>query len=466
VAYFDEGRWHVSQKVLGSIAWPQTVADIPVTPAYVNQFQLKAEQVVIEEETFDVLKVANGAHIYRDTLSECDEMFYTDNLTAGPGITVYTSAGAARPWCNSDGWIENTPAVYIYAVRVATDEDSQFYIYASADATIADVCPVTLPSGITPPAGVYKVQALLIGSGLYSGGEWTITQNIVGSITWPQDIVVPDIEQFTVKVVPAGVGWGVQVAKGRVLARCGDFVTATQSSPSPSFDYVEFVEQCLKEFNVKNFAVYPTGSIIVGANAGSPWASADGYVDVATDHSYGVYLVMNQFDASGYTSGAPYLAVIADDDENEALEKSRPYGDNSCDSVKYYSAQALTEQFGDGPYSVYVDASGSGAAASYDFAAACSNYNCQRVKIATIQYGGEPAGWTVTQHLIGTLTIPSQFNHMGIKIGRGPTVGSYTTDWINNPFSAIAYSSQNTAWNGAWAGYDKSFTSATEEIAL
>jgi hypothetical protein len=55
---------------------------------------------------------------------------------------------------------------------------------------------------------------------------------------------------------------------------------------------------------------------------------------------------------------------------------------------------------------------------------------------------------------------------MGIKIGRGPTVGSYTTDWINNPFSAIAYSSQNTAWNGAWAGYDKSFTSATEEIAL
>jgi hypothetical protein len=229
---------------------------------------------------------------------------------------------------------------------------------------------------------------------------------------------------------------------------------------------VAFVEQCLKEFNVKNFAVYPTGSIIVGGNAGSPWASADGYVDVATDHIYGVYLVMNQFDASGYTSGAPYLAVIADDDENEALEKSRPYGDNSCDSVKYYSAQALMEQFGDGPYSIYVDGTQAGSTAVYPFDAACGNYNCQRVKIASIEYGGEPAGWTVTQHLIGTLTIPSQFNHMGIRIGRGPTIGASPDDWITNPFDTLLFSAQNTAWNGAWAGYDKSFSGATEEIAL
>ena len=462
--YYTEPNWYVTQKVVGSIAWPQTVGNPPVSPEYVNQFQLKAEEVTVDSVVYDVLKVANGAHIYRDVLSECDQMLYTENLTAGPGITVYTSGGAARPWCNSDGWIENTPAVYIYAVRVATDEDSQFYIYASEDATIADVCPVTLPAGITAPAGVYTVQALLIGSGLYSGG-WTITQNIVGSITWPQDIVVPDIEQFTVKVVPAGEGWGVQVAKGRVLARCGDFVTATQSSPSPSFDYVAFVEQCLKEFNVKNFAVYTTGSINVGADAASPWASDDGYVDVATDHSYGVYLVMNQFDASGYTSGAPYLAVIADDDENEALEKSRPYGDNSCDSVKYYSAQLLMEQFGDGPYSIYVDGTQAGSGV-YPFDAACGNYNCQRVKIASIEYGGEPAAWTVTQHLIGTLTIPSQFNHMGIRIGRVPTIGASPSDWITNPFSTILFSAQNTSWNGAWAGYDKSFSGATEEIAL
>jgi hypothetical protein len=458
-----------NQHVVGSITWPGPTPADPVE--YVNQFQLAIKDVDIGGgEMVPALKIASGGHIYRPINSDCDDTEYTENLTGDPSgpspVDVVTGTGSSRPWASSDGYVNISAGdFYVYAFKVENEDAGEFYIYVSKSSTLVDACPVSLPPGITPPAGVYSVQGVLIGSASYGDG-WTITQKIVGSITWPQDIVVPDIEQFTVKVVPAGEGWGVQVAKGRVLARCGDFVTATQSSPSPSFDYVEFVEQCLKEFNVKNFAVYPTGSIIVGANAGSPWASADGYVDVATDHSYGVYLVMNQFDASGYTSGAPYLAVIADDDENEALEKSRPYGDNSCDSVKYYSAQALTEQFGDGPYSVYVDASGSGAAASYDFAAACSNYNCQRVKIATIQYGGEPAGWTVTQHLIGTLTIPSQFNHMGIKIGRGPTVGSYTTDWINNPFSAIAYSSQNTAWNGAWAGYDKSFTSATEEIAL
>jgi hypothetical protein len=312
---------------------------------------------------------------------------------------------------------------------------------------------------------------LLIGSTSYDAG-WTITQNIVGSITWPQDIVTPDIEQFTVKVVPAGEGWGVQVAKGRVLARCGEFVTANQATPTPSFDYVEYVEQCLKEFNVKNFAVYPTGSIVVGADASSPWASSDGYVEVATDHTYGVYLVMNQFDAAGYTSGAPYLAVIADDDENEALEKSRPYGDNSCDSVKYYSAityQSILIEISPGypiplPFRNLLGAAGGG---NYNFYAAITNYNCQRVKIATIQYGGEPAGWTVTQHLIGTLTIPSQFNHMGI--GEGITEPNYLTggyDWVTNPFDTILFSSQNTAWNGAWSGYDKSFSGATEEIAL
>ena len=173
---------------------------------------------------------------------------------------------------------------------------------------------------------------------------------------------------------------------------------------------------------------------------------------------------MNQFDATGYTSGAPYLAVIADDDENEALEKSRPYGDNSCDSVKYYTGQVLEEVPAPGPYSLYVITDVSG---TYAFTSACTNYNCQRVKIASIAYGGDPAAWTVTQHLIGTLTIPSQFNHMGLKNGYVPNHTSGLSDWITNPFStAIGFSSQNTSWNGAWAGYDKSFSGATEEIAL
>jgi hypothetical protein len=242
-----------------------------------------------------------------------------------------------------------------------------------------------------------------------------------------------------------------------VLARCGEFVTTTLYDTP----VIEYKEQCLKEFNVKNFAVYPSGSIIVGADAASPWASSDGYVEVATDHTYGVYLVMNQFDAAGYTSGAPYLAVIADDDENEALEKSRPYGDNSCDSVKYYGIGTLIEQGGDGPYYIYVYYA-STLSNPYAF-----NYNCQRVKIATIQYGGEPAGWTVTQHLIGTLTIPSQFNYFGNDSVRltPPDVSPEVV--LYSPFpDPPYYSSQNTAWNGAWSGYDKSFSGATEEIAL
>ena len=458
-----------NQHVVGSITWPGPTPADPIE--YVNQFQLAIKDVDIGGgEMVPALKIASGGHIFRLNGEDCDDTDYTENLTADPSgpspVDVVTGAGSSRPWASADGYVNISAGdFYVYAFKVENEDAAQFYIYVSKSSDKLDACPVPLPPGITPPAGVYSVQGVLIGSISYGDG-WTVTQNIVGSITWPQDIVTPDIEQFTVKVVPAGEGWGVQVAKGRVLARCGEFVTATQSTPTPSFDYVEYVEQCLKEFNVKNFAVYPTGSIVVGADAASPWASSDGYVDVATDHTYGVYLVMNQFDAAGaYTSGAPYLAVIADDDENEALEKSRPYGDNSCDSVKYYTGQLLEEVPAPGPYYLYTITD---VSPGYDFDSACTNYNCQRVKIATIEYGGEPAAWTVTQHLIGTLTIPSQFNHMGLKNGtvHDHTGGSAGT-WISNPFSAaILFSSQNTAWNGAWTGYDKSFSGATEEIAL
>lgn len=277
------------------------------------------------------------------------------------------------------------------------------------------------------------------------------TLDINQPYTDPAPFVPP--EQFQVEMH----GNNVYVAKGRVLARCGDFVTDT----AYGFDTILYVEQCLKEFNVKNFAVYPTASFTVGTNPDSAWASDQGYVEVSTAHVYGVYLVMNQFDATGYTSGAPYLAVIADDDENEALEKSRPYGDNSCDSVKYFGINSLIEQFGDGPYSVYVQY-GSTLSTAYAF-----NYNCQRVKIATIQYGGDPAAWTVTQHLIGTLTIPSQFNYMGNDSLRITPPDVSPEVILYNPFDpGPLFSAQNTAWNGAWAGYVKSFSGATEEIAL
>lgn len=290
-----------------------------------------------------------------------------------------------------------------------------------------------------------------VGFSFTSSGHGT-TLDINAGYTDPAPTV--PVEQF--KVVMDGNK--VYVAKGRVLARCGDFVTDLNYG----FDTILYVEQCLKEFNVKNFAVYPTGSITEGTNLESLWASDEGYVDVETEHIYGVYLVMNQFDAAGaYTPGAPYLAVIADDDANEALEKSRPYGDNGCDSVKYYGVATLIEQGGDGPYYIYVQ-SGSPLSPAYAF-----NYNCQRVKIATIEYGGDPARWTITQHLIGTLTIPSQFNYMGNDTIRLTAPDISPEVILYNPFDpGPLFSAQNTAWNGAWAGYDKSFTGATEEIAL
>jgi hypothetical protein len=473
-------QWIVSQFVLGSITWPQTF-DGGAAAEYVNQFELAIKDVLIvneegQEELVPALKVASGAHIYRPVKTDCDKMEYTTDLTAdptAPAVIIVPGVGSSRPWASQDGYVElSGGSIYVYAVKVETDDLAVFYIYLSRDASLADSCPVIIPVGIAAPTVDYTVQCLLIGSVSSSGGESTITQNIVGSITWPSTFE-SNIEQFQVRVTRSGLYSFVFVAKGRVLARCGEFVTATQSTPPPSFNYVKFEKQSLKEFNVKNFAVYESGTLYPGTNDGSVWASSGGYVllPLETVKTYGVYLVINQFDASGYTSGAPYLAVIADTDENEALEKSRPYGDLSADYVEYYSAttyQNILIEISPGyPIPVaFRNSPGTLGGDNYNFTAAIKNYNCQRVKIATlVPLGG--GAFDVTQHLVGTLTIPSQFNHMGIWEGLiepNYLIGGY--DWATNPFNSILFSSQNTAWNGAWAGYTKAFAGATEEIGL
>lgn len=462
---FSESEYIVNQFILGSITWPQTI-DGGVAAEYVNQFELAIKDVDIGEGVMaPALKIASGAHIYRPVKTDCDKMEYTQDLTAdptAPAVIVVPGVGSSRPWASQDGYVELSDAtIYVYAVKVETDDLAVFYIYVSHDSSLADSCPVIIPVGIPAPTVGYTVQCLKIGSASLSGSVWATTQNIVGSITWPNTIE-SNIEQFTVKVTRSGLYSFVFVAKGRVLARCGDFVTTTLPGFSPTTSVISYVEQCLKEFNVKNFAVYESGTLYPGTNDGSVWASSGGYVllPLETVKTYGVYLVMNQFDASGYISGAPYLAVIADTDENEALEKSRPYGAGSCDSVRYFTIGSLFEVAVGQPWIYYVNNS-FGGTVPYAF-----DYNCQRVKIATlVPLGG--GAFDVTQHLVGTLTIPSQFNYMGGDNLVIPTPDYYDQTPIHNPFPPTPqYSSQNTAWNGAWAGYDKSFSGATDQIAL
>jgi hypothetical protein len=458
--------------------------EIPAFSEYVNQFELKVDEVDIEGTLVKVLRIAPGSHIYRPKDGDCDKQTYTEwigqNPDNSPALTVVTGTGTGPyTWCNQDGYVffPNSGSFDVYVIKIETADEVQFAIYLDNVTNRENLCPQTFPptsiaDGIVEPTVPYTVQVLLIGRAgeVESGYPYEVYQNIVGSITWPTDNQTSptgtNVEQFKTEIESTEEHATIlKVARGRVLARCADFVTQTATTDTQSYNYVAYKSQCLKEFNVKNFAVYPDSTLVSGSTASSPWASDNGYIILPDEPSfaeYGVYLVMNQFDASGYTSGAPYLAVI-ETTENEAFNKSMPYGDNRCDAVEYYSAQAVAELPSLAIYNIYARASGVGA--SYPFEAGVKNYNCQRVKIATVI--GSAGVWSIQQHLIGTLTIPSQFNHMGVKIGIGydPTVG--TTDFTVNDFSSWPlFSSQNSSWNGTWSGYTKAFTDATLEIGV
>jgi hypothetical protein len=466
-AYKGADGWKITQNCIGTLTFATENSKQDENP------QVAPEEIVnhYQVEVFGApdnwqLRVGRGGNIWRPVLGDCDKQLRTDIITPASFVGINPGSITTSPWASDDGYVNiyEESNYYVYAYKVETLEDAYFYIYVTTDGNLDSSCPVTLPEEIETPTVEHTVQVLRVAEIDWDGVNWNVNQRVLGSITWPNQ-QVEGIEEFKVNINRDGLFTKVKVARGRVLARCADLTTQTQSFPAPSFNYVAYKPQCLKEFNVKNFAVYQDGALYPGTSTSSPWASDNGYVllPLTSGNSFGVYLVMNQFDASGYISGAPYLAVIADTDENEALEKSRPYGDGSCDSVEYYSNQVLEEQPALGPYYLYVKTD---VTPSYSFESGVKNYNCQRVKIASItNLGGDV--FSVTQHLIGTLTIPSQFNHKGLVSGIVPNHTTGLNDWMTNPFAAWPlYSSQNTAWNGTWSGYTKAFTGATVEIPL
>jgi hypothetical protein len=469
-ANYSINGWKITQNCIGTLTFP---TEAPKDEITTDTPKVAPEDIVnhYQTEVFGgpgnwQLRVGRGGNIWRPILSDCDKQLRTEVITPAASVGLNPGTDVYSPYASNDGYVnlyEETD-YFVYAYKVETLEDAIFYIYVTTDGNLDTSCPVTLPEEIETPSVDHTVQVVRVAEVYYETPNWYVNQRVIGSITWPNQ-QAEGIEEFKVKIIRDGLFTKVKVARGRVLARCAELTTQTQSYPAPSFNYVEYKPPCLKEFNVKNFAVYQDGSLYPGTFTSSPWASDDGYVllPMTSGHSFGVYLVMNQFDASGYISGAPYLAVMADTDENEAYEKTTPYGDGSCDSVEYYSNQVLEELPGFGPYYLYVKTD---VTPQYSFESGVKNYNCQRVKIASItNLGGDVFG--VTQHLIGTLTLPSQFNHKGLVSGIVPDHTGSSTDWLTNPFASWPlYSAQNTAWNGTWSGYTKAFTGATVQVSV
>ena len=450
-------QWIVSQFVLGAITWPQTF-DGGIAAEYVNQFQLAIKDVDIGEGVMvPALKIASGGHIYRPINSDCDETDYTENLTADPSgpspVDIVTGTGSSRPWASSDGYVNISAGdFHVYAFKVENATEAQFYIYVSKSSDKLDACPVPLPPGIAPLAGFYSVQGVLIGSISYDAG-WTITQNIVGSITWPNanaEIAPP--EQFEVRVEAVEAVPVIRVARGRVIAGIG--------SLPPNAEY-QMVDIRNKSYDLRNIAVYPTGSAVVGMDSSSVWANNDGYIEIpAGATEVGVYLMRNQnkqFPAfNNLVQGWPYLAIMVRN--SDADVKTRPWYNSQGDGQNWWSIWLHTANYIDienppptPPTRFYGEDGNDISYGPPSFKVKLQNYNCQRFKIADLTLDGETGIWSVKQYLIGSLTLPHGYCYSGVyRVAYSPTLTGYPTWW-----EVPEYSANQENWEKNYTGYTK-----------
>jgi hypothetical protein len=200
------------------------------------------------------------------------------------------------------------------------------------------------------------------------------------------------------------------------------------------------------EFALFGIWAYPTGSKTTGTNPTSPYMDSGGSIKIKNAaaggfDTWGVYIVRQPFNKAGQMH-APQMVVMSDfyASPSDAYEKTTPWGEGSTtDSIRLYSVANAT--------AVTVD--GTSAGNFVDSIAPNPrqyNYNCQRVKVASMVWAD--GSWKTTQHLSGSITLPNTIQFYGTVVsiagGTDPT-----TFWPN-------YSDKSDDWNGSWTGYSKS----------
>jgi len=255
-------------------------------------------------------------------------------------------------------------------------------------------------------------------------------------ILFPEVTTLPP-EQFKVEMS----GDNVMVAKGRVVAQ----------------NLTSMPTTITLEYDVQGFAVYPTDKLTEGTDANSVYLSQGGYVEIdkyvpaegeepATgSNAWGVYLIRN-VDNIGDIGPVimPFLAVMADGSDAENFSTPWNSSGQHGDLREYYLIREKQSVEITTPEGVVYG----GLIQSLN--GVVRRYNCQRIKIAAINWT-DANGWTVTQHLIGSLYMPNNvhfFGQLDYEAGDEPP----NIDWPEN-------SAENESWSDTWTGYTKNFNS-------
>jgi hypothetical protein len=240
--YYTEPNWYVNQRVIGSIAWPQTVGEPPATPVP-EQFTIKVESITVGETTINAVKVAIG-RVITESLTDGNyappkpvtQSYSVEKFAVYPTSLLTVGGDANSLWVSDDGYVQLLNAsegganLYnIYLIRnnfgtyigpsfgdpgypmlavMALDSDAELksrsfgfagdtaawrHIYVYKTVTVATLTPpyeVSFRGGVSQSDALanYDCQRLKIGNVYWTGTQWLVTQELIGTLTLPNYI--------------------------------------------------------------------------------------------------------------------------------------------------------------------------------------------------------------------------------------------------------------------------------------
>jgi len=215
------------------------------------------------------------------------------------------------------------------------------------------------------------------------------------------------------------------------------------------------ISSCLVHYNLISLAVYPTGSKTAAPTALTDYmddgASFTLVAPVAptTTKVYNFSIIVNQYNVFSGTllAGVPYAALMEVD--GDAYDKTTPgFDESGCDAhtwVSTFRRRPVAVTIQEDPYEILGNL-------EIEQENKVQNYNCQRLKVATIFWQDATSSWGVVQNLLGPITIPHNFCYIGAYPYVDEEEDPFTPpDWWTSP----SYETEQEDWEGAYSDSEK-----------